>query len=74
MPVSYYSKFVKCPYYHEDDTKSIMCEGVVRTSVIRQSFRSKSEKLEWQRKYCNVINEYEKCPIFCVACKKYENN
>lgn len=72
MSTSYYSKFVKCPYYHEDTIKSILCEGVLRKSVIRQSFNTKKDKLEWQESYCNKIQGYEKCPVYCVACRKYE--
>lgn len=72
MSTSYYAKFVKCPYYHEDDTFSIMCEGARRTSVIRQTFKSKKEKMNWQNKYCNEMQGYKNCPVYCVACKKYK--
>lgn len=67
-----YWKQIKCPFFHSDDTRSILCEGCKTTSVIRQGFKSKEEKIDWQKKYCMQIKGYEKCPIFCVANKKYE--
>lgn len=28
--------------------------------------------MNWQNKYCNEMQGYESCPVYCVACKKYK--
>lgn len=67
-----YWKMIKCPFFHSDDAKSILCEGSTDTSVIRHSFKNQKEKENWQQNYCIDIKNCSKCPIYTVANRKYE--
>ncbi|MBR1762056.1 MAG: hypothetical protein IJ731_01655 [Eubacterium sp.] len=62
---------IKCPFFRSDNFNSVNCEGSVEQSSVRQVFKTKQKKDEWERKYCMLIDEYANCPIYELANKKY---
>lgn len=50
-----YTVYKICPYYIDENKKSISCEDCCR------SFRSPKAKYKWMNKYCDTW-EWEKCP------------
>lgn len=63
-----YTVYKICPYYIDENKKSISCEDVCR------SFRSVKAKYKWMNKYCDTW-EWEKCRWamdISEAYRKYE--
>ncbi|MBQ9228763.1 MAG: hypothetical protein IJ168_08040 [Eubacterium sp.] len=65
---------IKCPFFHCDDAKGINCEGVKEDSTLRQIFRTKEDKRQWEKQYCELLHRYAECPIYRAAMKKYEES
>jgi len=65
-------KRIKCPFFKSDNFNSVCCEGTLAKSIIRQAFKSKMIKDDWQTKYCMDIKGCETCPIYAVANIKYK--
>lgn len=63
---------IRCPFFHNDNNISIVCEGCDEASSIRQTFADGNSKRKWQKYYCNDIHDCEDCPIYQMANKKYE--
>lgn len=49
---------VKCPFYKDDTSHSIRCEGLVSEACVN-NFRGPQIKKEYQNKYC--CRDYEDC-------------
>lgn len=58
---------IRCPFYVDEDSLRIRCEGVKGCKRVSVDFKTKIEKLKWQVMYCNT--DYEKCKI-CQAIEK----
>lgn len=63
---------IKCPFFHNDNNVSIVCEGLFEDSSIRHTFPNGTLKRQFQKDYCNGIHECEDCQIYQLANKKYE--
>lgn len=57
-----------CPFYLDNTSNSIVCEGLQNKSKISQHFDKKADKAFYQNCYCYKFN-YNKCPI-CKALKE----
>lgn len=68
----YVSKYVVCPFYHNEDRLTMYCEGVKEGSTLLNSFRATSDKGEFKSKYCCSMKEHKRCPIAEFLYKKYE--
>ena len=65
-------KQIKCPFFHCDNFNSVCCEGYMEKTSNRFIFPTKSQKMQWQQKYCMSIKGCQSCPIHKLANKKYE--
>ena len=70
---SYIQADVLCPFYITDKARPpvIKCEGIQPDLTISLMFVYKNTKLDFMNTYC--CKEYEKCPLFDIIYKKYEN-
>lgn len=62
---------IKCPFFHGDKGTSINCEGIKENSVLRQIFRTVSDRQDWEEKYCKSISFCKQCPVYKCADEKY---
>ena len=67
-------KQIKCPFFHSDNINSISCEGINENTSIRQVFRTKAARFNWEKKYCMKIHECKQCGIYSLANEKYGVN
>lgn len=63
---------VKCPFFHGDNSVSIICEGCEEKSSIRQTFANGEMRRDWEKVYCDEHDKYPLCPIYQLAMRKYE--
>lgn len=63
---------IKCPFFHNDNFNSIVCEGFFADSSVRHTFATTKAKWHWEREYCYKIHECALCPIYNLANEKYE--
>lgn len=69
----YESKYVVCPFYHNEEPLTLYCEGVVPDSTVMNSFRKAFDKREYKLKHCCSMTDHKKCPIAEFLYKKYES-
>lgn len=62
------SSTVLCPFYKNDQEKSIVCEGVYSKCIIL-SFGKKAKKDEHVKYYC--ARNFKECEIYKILEKKY---
>ena len=60
----------KCPFYIRESLLSITCEGEDEWTEMAAKFKTKEEKLEWQKNRCFQFEP--DCPIYRMAARKYE--
>ena len=58
---SFISKFVLCPFYREDSTQVIRCEGVEKNTAINITFGSSKRHREYMEAFC--CNKYKACIV-----------
>lgn len=70
---TYIQADVLCPFYITDKANPIIlkCEGLQPDITISLMFVYKNTKVNFMNKYC--CKQYEKCPLFDVIYKKYED-
>lgn len=68
----YESKYVVCPFYHNEGSLTIYCEGVKADSTLLNSFIRSKDKRDFKLDYCNSMEGHKKCPIAEYLYKKYE--
>lgn len=71
--VRYVSKYVVCPFYHNEDKQTMYCEGVITDATLLNSFRSNFDKSEYKTKYCCSMDGHKKCPVAESLYKKYDD-
>ncbi len=54
----------QCPFYFATANNHITCEGLIKNTKTRHTFKSKKKKLEFQYKYCCDFENYPNC-IHC---------
>ena len=69
---AYQSKYVVCPFYHQEKWSQIQCEGFCKTCSLQITFASKAELQFHKEIHCESFVGYPKCPIFPVINKQYE--
>lgn len=70
---AYQSKYVVCPFYHQEKVLQIQCEGFCNTCSLQITFDSKEELLFHREIHCESFAGYPKCPLFPIINKQYEN-
>ena len=66
----YVSKYVICPFYHNEDSLIIYCEGVDDKTVIHLAFSKKEDKQNYKKVLC-CTPHYEKCLLAAMLDSKY---
>ena len=69
----YESKYVVCPFYRRNDTNRICCEGVDDTNTLNLVFGSKPALLEYEKRYCNSIDNHKRCLLCQMLSSKWED-
>lgn len=67
----YESKYVVCPFYHNEESLILFCEGVAKDSTLQNAFRRASDKREFKATYCCSMDGHKKCPLAEMLYKKY---
>jgi hypothetical protein len=62
--------FVQCPYYKYERESVIYCEGAEENSSIHMAFSSKTQRQEYERRFCQDC--WKKCLIAEAQNKKWE--
>lgn len=68
------SKYAKCPFYHRNDDNRICCEGTDKNNTVNVVFGSKKELLNYQKCYCNDIDNYKRCLISAALDAKWRED
>lgn len=63
------AKEVKCPFYKDETSHAIRCEGII-SEACNNNFRGPQIKKAHKDKYCN--NGYEECEYGKSVMRKYE--
>lgn len=66
------SKFVKCPFYHNNDSNRIKCEGLSEGNTLHLVFENPIERARFMREHCNKIDACQSCLIHQVLSVKWE--
>ena len=61
---------ILCPFYKFSDKKMVLCEGPRERSSLALRYYRGEDMLKHRREYCEL--NYEKCPLYELANKKYE--
>ncbi len=61
---------VLCPFFLAADTNRIKCEGPFKHTKSTVAFKSPVGLKDTMADYC--CRNYEQCPIYAAAAKKYE--
>lgn len=54
---------VKCPYFMEQGTLYVKCEGMTPQGSMAVNFKRGDEKISWVCVFCNSIKGSERCPL-----------
>lgn len=71
MSNSWSDIYVQCPFYKEDMTSSIQCEGVQPKTGLRLGFQDCRQKKEYLRSRC--AKDYKGCMLYRMLMLKYED-
>lgn len=69
---NYVSKEVVCPFYKQEETTKIRCEGYCKACSLQTSFTSRVLLQIHKERHCNSIEGYRKCPLYSVINRQYE--
>ena len=62
--------FIKCPFYNNTATKSIVCEGIMDDCVTKILFNTPELRSKHSKIFCECI--YRNCEIYRMLEAKYE--
>nr|DAX63403.1 MAG TPA: hypothetical protein [Caudoviricetes sp.] len=64
MSTNFESVHVKCPFYLNEDSLYISCQGVLEGSHIQKHlFKDKKAKDEHKKQFCNSLDCFKNCKI-----------
>jgi hypothetical protein len=66
-------KSVVCPFYSQEEALKLHCEGYCKGTRLHLFFDCKERMKHHKKKHCNDLEGYEKCPLYPVIYKQYEN-
>lgn len=64
---------VACPYYQGEDAGTVRCEGVGHSSVTVLHWRGAQRKRAHMDEHCRSIEGCERCPVYQMIAKKYQD-
>lgn len=59
-----------CPFYHCEDPRRIICEGVQERSALHLAFGDEGDKSDYKAQFCE--RAYESCIVEKMLEGKYE--
>ena len=62
----------KCPFYMEQGSLYVKCEGMTPRGNLTLRFMRKKEKARWITLYCNTIKGCQKCTLWRVSWMEWE--
>ena len=68
----YQSKYVVCPFYHQESGLRIQCEGFCKSCSLQITFENKEDMLCHRKNFCESFERHSKCPLFPVISRQYE--
>ena len=68
----YVSKYVVCPFYHNEDSLTMYCDGVKEKATLLNHFCTTSDKGEFKSNYCCSMKGHKSCPVAEFLYKKYD--
>lgn len=68
----YVSKYVVCPFYRRHDDNRICCEGTSEDNTINLVFGNTKKLKEHTERFCEDLQNYQKCMICKSLCDKYD--
>lgn len=71
MGKEYKSAYAICPYYHEESTQSIVCDGLQEGNTIHTMFSSRTDCKDYKVARCRS-RAWEKCPIAKMLTRLYQ--
>lgn len=67
--------YIACPYYlgqnHTNGLSEIRCEGVIKNSFVKLSFRNREAFREHMKTYCYQVRGCSKCFVCKELNRKY---
>ena len=71
---NYCDKYVVCPFYSQEAALKLHCEGFDIGNRIHLCFDCKERMKAHKQRFCCDIFNYEKCPLYTVIAKQYEES
>lgn len=68
---SYWQTQIGCPFYRDDESHRISCEGVGDADTTVLTFRLRKDRDQQIRIFC--AGDYAKCEVFRMILEKYED-
>ena len=68
----YESKYVVCPFYHNEGSVTLYCEGVVKDSTLLNEFTKIADKQKYKQEYCCSLANHKNCPMAKFLYEKYK--
>ena len=65
------SKFVKCPYYTNNDNNKIKCEGLSKDSSLHLVFQDCLDRAKYMKEYCNSVFACRDCLLHIALNEKW---
>ena len=65
----YQDKYVQCPFYHQEKTNTMMCEGVNDESSIQITFATADNKKDYKQECC--CGKWRECRVAKMLLGKY---
>lgn len=57
----YVSKFARCPFYHQQETRKVYCEGVEEGTALQLTFDSSDHQKQYEKALC--------CSAYWPSCR-----
>lgn len=57
---------IVCPFLKDMTLYSVACLSIIKEARSYTKFSTKEDFIKFQSKYCANIENYNKCPIYCI--------
>ena len=74
MPTPLAARDVKCPFYHNNDSNRIVCEGLCEGNTINLVYENQADRRRYMNEVCNSILGCRDCPVYIMLVQKYEES
>ncbi len=63
----------QCPFYMSTSNNFIVCEGTLKNTTVRHTFKSTKHKQIYSSKYCCDFDKYQDCLHYKTLIELYES-